>query len=227
MDGEGGVPLFSIATMKVSKGPIDDTFYVLRERTEWHSRTDTMSVDSVDDSSLPGSLSFSGDLYREGNREGTAVPYTMVIKEVKTNPFGKGRSVDFELFVEDGHGNRVFLTADSPADEKIYGHGVQYTSVNHKNKKIPVFISEQGIGRGLQPITGFLNTFAGGAGGNEFTSYGTKAQVRLSEERSNDRFVNSSKSNTFLLIAVRHRHGQGRNVVQHRGEHLGLGGQRR
>ncbi|GMI44910.1 hypothetical protein TrCOL_g2704 [Triparma columacea] len=170
------LPLFATATSKVLKGPVDDTFYVLEERTKWHSRTDSMSIDSVDESNLPESLAFSGEMFRDGSREDTKVPYTMTIKGVQGNQFGKGASVDFKLEVEDGHANRVYITAASPSDEKIFGHGIQYSSVNHKNKRVPIFIAEGGIGRGLQPITGFLNAFAGGAGGDEFTSYGCKPQ---------------------------------------------------
>ena len=187
------LPLFSTATSKVLKGPVDDTFYVLKERTKWHSRTDSMSVNSIDDSNLPDSVSFSGEMFRDGSRGDTSVPYTMTIKGFQRNQFGKGASVDFDLQVEDGHANRVYITASSPADEKVFGHGVQYTSVNHKNKRIPVFISEQGIGRGLQPITGALNAFAGGAGGNEFTSYGCKAQF-MTDTRRGGMLFNSEGS---------------------------------
>ena len=60
---------------------------------------------------------------------------------------------------------------------------LQYTSINHKGKVFPVIISEQGIGRGLEPITGFLNTFAKGAGGNWHTSYACKPQFMTNKNR--------------------------------------------
>ena len=85
--------------------------------------------------------------------------------------------VDFHLNIEPKDTDvvdRLYISASSPQEEKVFGHGMQYSSINHKGKKVPIFISEQGIGRGLEPITGFLNTFVGGAGGNTFTTYGSK-----------------------------------------------------
>ena len=124
----------------------------------------------------PDSLVIEGTIYRSSNRDDTEATFTLTFSSALANPFdaASGASLDFDLQVEDGHGNRVYLNFGSPADEKIYGHGLQYTSINHKSKAVPIIISEQGIGRGLQPITGFLNTFVGGAGGDWHTTYGCK-----------------------------------------------------
>jgi hypothetical protein len=35
--------------------------------------------------------------------------------------------------------------------------GLQYTEWNFKNKKVPLIISEGGVGRGAQPITKEMN----------------------------------------------------------------------
>lgn len=40
-----------------------------------------------------------------------------------------------------------------------------------KGKRVPILVSEQGIGRGAQPLTALLNWIADGAGGDWSTSY--------------------------------------------------------
>ncbi len=46
---------------------------------------------------------------------------------------------------------------DSPASEKIYGFGLQYTETNFKGKRVHIMTSEGGVGRGLQPLTEMIN----------------------------------------------------------------------
>ena len=64
------------------------------------------------------------------------------------------------------------------------GFGVQYSTFNLKGKRIPILISEQGVGRGLEPLTPFLNEFGDGAGGDWHTSYGAKPIYLSSNNRS-------------------------------------------
>ena len=52
------------------------------------------------------------------------------------------------------------LNIKSTADEEIYGMGLQYTVWNMKGQKVPVITSEGGVGRGLEPLTYFLNKFS-------------------------------------------------------------------
>lgn len=142
-----------------------------------------MKITGVDKSLLPDSISISGTMYGTSKAKkkyrGVEVPFTFVVNAVAANPFSSdgGFSVDFHLNIEPKDTDvvdRLYISASSPQEEKVFGHGMQYSSINHKGKKVPIFISEQGIGRGLEPITGFLNTFVGGAGGNTFTTYGSK-----------------------------------------------------
>jgi hypothetical protein len=35
----------------------------------------------------------------------------------------------------------------------VYGLGTQYTYLDMKGRRLPVWVSEQGVGRGLQPLT--------------------------------------------------------------------------
>eukprot|EP00347_Sterkiella_histriomuscorum_P004531 403360108 len=63
------------------------------------------------------------------------------------------------------------LNIKSTADEEIYGMGLQYTVWNMKGQKVPVITSEGGVGRGLEPLTFFLNKFSKNQGGNPLTTY--------------------------------------------------------
>lgn len=60
--------------------------------------------------------------------------------------------------------NRLRLVYGCERDEQLYGFGAQYSKLNVKGSRLPVFLSEQGVGRGLQPITFILNSASPGAG---------------------------------------------------------------
>lgn len=93
---------------------------------------------------------------------GRSLPYALLFS-------GQDRDfVDLNLGVE---ANRVFLTYASEAQERFFGFGEQYTYAQMKGRRVPVWVSEQGVGRGEEPITTAANLTNGGAGGNAFTSY--------------------------------------------------------
>lgn len=60
--------------------------------------------------------------------------------------------------------NRLCLLAESRPEEEFFGFGAQYTHLHMKGRRIPVLCQEPGIGRGVQPLTGIMDTFfhAGG-----------------------------------------------------------------
>ncbi len=71
--------------------------------------------------------------------------------------------------LEDTTYNRITLVQSSTADEQVFGMGEQFSHVNLRGERVPVWVQEQGIGRGDMPLTGFANTQM--AGGGEFTTY--------------------------------------------------------
>ncbi len=79
--------------------------------------------------------------------------------------------------------NRSFLIYASPPDERIFGFGVQYSFVDFKGKRLPIIVGEQGIGRGLQPLTWLANLRAG-AGGAWHSSYASVPHYLSSQLRS-------------------------------------------
>ena len=60
--------------------------------------------------------------------------------------------------------NQLRLVYGCAADEQLYGFGAQYSKFNVKGTRLPVFLSEQGVGRGLQPLTYLLDLLSPGAG---------------------------------------------------------------
>lgn len=67
--------------------------------------------------------------------------------------------------------NRIFLQWKAPKGESYHGFGHQYSVWNLRGRRVPIITTEQGIGRGLQPLTLALNKFGAGAGGNWHTTY--------------------------------------------------------
>ena len=65
----------------------------------------------------------------------------------------------------------IGMRFDGHDDERIYGIGLQPSVWDFKNRTVPIISVEGGVGRGLQPITGFLNEFLQHGGGNELTTY--------------------------------------------------------
>lgn len=67
---------------------------------------------------------------------------------------------------------KLFLRYDSNANEDFYGFGAQASFASLKNKSVPIFSREQGVGRGDEPITYIANTFSSFfTGGNQYTTY--------------------------------------------------------
>ena len=60
--------------------------------------------------------------------------------------------------------NQLRLTYGCEQDEQLYGFGAQYSKFNMKGNRLPVFLSEQGVGRGLEPFTHILDLVSPGAG---------------------------------------------------------------
>lgn len=102
----------------------------------------------------------------------------------------------FDLAVTDARYNRVWLTYASEPDEHFFGFGEQFSYFDLKGKRVPIFVQEQGIGRGLQPITFLVNLIAG-AGGSWSTSYACVPHYITSKLRS--AFLDSYEYSVFDL----------------------------
>lgn len=105
-------------------------------------------------------LVISGDLRCS---DGSRVPYRFTLTPDITNHLAFRLEVEKPL-------NRTFLTYASDKDEHFFGFGEQFTFFDLKGHRVPILVSEQGIGRGKQPLT-FLADLTAGAGGTPYHTY--------------------------------------------------------
>ena len=64
--------------------------------------------------------------------------------------------------------DQLILHCASDKNERFFGLGAQYSEYDLKGHRVPLWVEEQGIGRGDQPITFFSNFY--GAGGDHFST---------------------------------------------------------
>lgn len=78
-----------------------------------------------------------------------------------------------ELFphCEGGTFNRFWIRFCSQKDEAVYGCGEQYSELNLKGKRVPLWVSEQGIGRNKNELLTFFADKFERAGGDWYTTY--------------------------------------------------------
>ncbi|MFK7969953.1 MAG: alpha-glucosidase [Bacteroidia bacterium] len=107
------------------------------------------------------SLAISG-LLSGGKEEAFFYRFVLTAKGAKT--------LALSYTVEEGQANRIYLTYASSEQERFVGFGEQFSFVNMKGKRLPIFCMEQGIGRGMQPLTGIVDLVAK-SGGDWHTSY--------------------------------------------------------
>ena len=67
--------------------------------------------------------------------------------------------------------NQLEFTYSMDDDERVYGLGEQFSSYNHRGRKVPVITGEQGMGRGLQPLSMLFNSAFPGSAGKWHTTY--------------------------------------------------------
>jgi alpha-glucosidase len=128
------------------------------------------TVDLITDNDPGREMTLSGHLYCNDN---SSLLYNVNFKLRQPGP-GLLMSVwlqDPQTYQEQDKFNRLFLTYASDQGEHFFGFGEQFTHFDMKGKKVPVWVSEEGVGRGEQPITFAADITNGGAGGNQFTSY--------------------------------------------------------
>lgn len=69
-----------------------------------------------------------------------------------------------------GHSELALRLAAAP-DEAVYGFGEQFSHFDMSGHAFSLCVSEQGIGRGAQPVSFLVNLASKGSAGNAFTTY--------------------------------------------------------
>ena len=148
------------------------------------------SIDAIAGAGDGRSVTLSGDLSSKGGQK--SVRYTLTFAAAGHDPPAEaaassmaetGDGLDYVLQVYDDRFNRTFLTYASEPDERFFGFGMQFTHFDLKGKRVPIFVTEQGVGRGAQPITLGANLTAK-AGGSWHTTYAPVPHYITSKLRS-------------------------------------------
>lgn len=95
--------------------------------------------------------------------------------------------------------NRIRFSYASTPDQKFFGFGESFSVFDIKGRKIEIVVREQGIGRGLQPITQILNAGPAMAGGSWQTTYAPVPQYITSDITS--LYLDNTEISTFDLRA--------------------------
>ena len=124
--------------------------HVLDECTDIHfDEMSVLNTDTTPQILISGHLSCNNDIV------------TLIFQSVLS---GTHNHLYFNLTVHTQYYNQLRLTYGCADDEQFYGLGVQYTHFNMRGHSVPVVISEQGVGRGLEPLTIILDSLSPGAG---------------------------------------------------------------
>ncbi len=78
--------------------------------------------------------------------------------------------VCFKALSSDSPFNRIWISLEGNPAERIWGGGIQYSHIQLKGRKVPIWTREQGVGRSHDAITLYANLHNGG-GGSWHTSY--------------------------------------------------------
>ena len=168
-----GWPFVSAGFATESRAPIVDGNYKANEWTLYE--TPYQNIKNVIVSS--DELVFEGEVYGLVTR----ASYVFRLKKSARNA-----QLEFDLVVTPIQGkiNRIFFNYWCDSRESFHGFGLQYSLWNLKGRRVPILVAEQGIGRGLQPITSVLNFVADGTGGDMFTTYAPKSLYITNQNRS-------------------------------------------
>ena len=129
-----------------------------------HKLKERFNVQQLDNIKVTDStVVFEGKLFNRNKKK--SIDYSVSFTEAN------GRKLSFHAQTSSvDEGGRIYLTYQTNKEEQFFGFGEQFTHFNLKGLRVPIFVSEQGIGRGLQPAT-FLVDLVAGSGGRWYTSY--------------------------------------------------------
>lgn len=171
-------PFLAIGNATIAKPPISDGNYQLEETVQ--KETSEISIESVNVTSEL-KIEMSGFLINSENAAIASYTFSVSTQNASSNQL----VFDAAVFSLANHSiDRLFFSYWCDADEAFFGFGESFTSLNLRGRVVPVLVSEQGVGRGLQPITDTLNNATEGTGGHWYTTYAPKPVYVTSQNRS-------------------------------------------
>lgn len=201
-----GAPFLSSAVGKDSLTPGNGEYRIQQNNTRFttHQTLElAFEIAAGDTSSLDGSISsqerlvLSGTLYRPQERKPSdrevELQYFIEFSENHSNeltihaklmPASPSSSATIAAAAYD----RLFLTYSIGPEEEVFGLGEQFSFWSLKGQFVPILTREQGVGRGIQPITYILNHMPAKnpsyAGGDSLSTYSAIGHYITSEGRS-------------------------------------------
>lgn len=195
-----GYPFIQLGDAIVPRPPILNGNYQLEETTRFVS--DKVTVDTIFKDKDEEKVIIYGQLLATDME--LVAHYTMTFEITAL----KSQQIQFTVDVRPTddcktsiQNPRTFLTYATDAEENFYGFGESFSHFNLKGRRVPILVSEQGVGRGEQPITDYLNeNVAQGVGGDWYTTYAPKPIYITNHNRTV--FLNNSEVSFFDLTAT-------------------------
>lgn len=210
----GKHPFLRLGNASLPRPPILDGNYQLQEKVTYLS--DITTIDTVQPGKDEISILVTGRLLK--SVEHVVLDTVIVANYEMTFSLSAAAELQFTINVtpnpaifttSDGRNTltnpRTFITYACEKDEDFYGFGESFSFFNLKGRNVPILVSEQGVGRGEQPITDTLNTdVAQGVGGGWYTTYAPKPIYITNHNRTV--MLNNSEVSFFNLT---HTDGSG------------------
>jgi len=193
-------PFLRLGDATMSRPPILNGNYQLDETTRYLS--DTVTVDTIFEEETYHKVVIYGQLLAADME--LIAHYTLTFQV--TNLASEQIQFNVDIRPTDDcttsiQNARSFLTYATEPDENFYGFGESFSFFNLKGRRVPILVSEQGVGRGEQPITDYLNAnVAQGVGGDWYTTYAPKPICITNHNRTV--FLNNSEVSFFDLTAT-------------------------
>ncbi|MFX1448031.1 MAG: alpha-glucosidase [Promethearchaeota archaeon] len=91
-------------------------------------------------------------LSKEKNK--LVVEFKFEKETLKVTFFGENNHLRMRFDCSNSKVNRFWIRIQAKSDEAIFGCGEQFSEINFRGKEVPLWVEEQGVGRGDPPITG-------------------------------------------------------------------------
>jgi hypothetical protein len=173
------LPFVKIGNASLPRPPILDGNFQMEENILYETITQT--IDSIDSSSDTSKIMFMGSV--SDIELSVVVEYTFTLSV----SFFSMSQLQFDLQISPHcppEMNRLFLSYWAEENETFHGFGESFTDFKMNGRRIPILVSEQGVGRGTEPITTYLNSGTEGVGGHWYTTYCPKPLYLTSSNRS-------------------------------------------